>query len=77
MATKKTNANKYALLDASYKKLAVPVEFLPMLLENAFLVETEYTDGEYEPVGIQDLRKVEIVDGISIDNAIAQQKLRS
>lgn len=78
MATnKKVSAKKYALIDSSYKKLTVPVEFLPTLLENCFLTETEYQDGEYEPVGVMDIRKVEVVDGIAIEHAIAQQKLRS
>ncbi len=81
MAVKKqsnfTHAKKFALIDTNYKKLTVPMEFLPTLLENCFLTETEYQDGEYEPVGVFDIRKVEIVDGIAVDHAIAQQKLRS
>jgi len=77
MATKNTGADKFALIDCNYKKLAIPVEFLPELLKHATLVETEYVDGEYEPTGVHSIRKFEVVDALDIDNALAQQKLRS
>jgi len=78
MAVKKVSgADKFALIDCNYKKLAIPVDFLPELLKHATLVETEYVDGEYEPIGVHSIRKFEVVDSIDIDHAIAQQKLRS
>lgn len=78
MAVKKVpSAEKFALIDCNYKKLAIPVEYLPELLKHATLVETEYVDGEYEPIGVHSIRKFEVVDSIDIDHAIAQQKLRS
>lgn len=78
MAVKKVSgADKFALIDCNYKKLAIPVDFLPELLKHATLVETEYVDGEYEPTGIHSIRKFEVVDALDIENALAQQKLRS
>lgn len=78
MAVKKVSgADKFALIDCNYKKLAIPVDFLPELLKHATLVETEYVDGEYEPTGIHSIRKFEVVDALDLENALAQQKLRS
>jgi hypothetical protein len=78
MAVKKVSgADKFALIDCNYKKLAIPVDFLPELLKHATLVETEYVDGEYEPTGVHSIRKFEVVDALDIENALAQQKLRS
>lgn len=78
MAVKKVSgADKFALIDCNYKKLAIPVDFLPELLKHATLVETEYVDGEHEPTGIHSIRKFEVVDALDLENALAQQKLRS
>jgi len=68
---------KFAMINASYKKLVVPVDFLPKLLDVAILVETSYEDGRDRVCGVHDIEKIELVSGLEIDQAIAEEKLRS
>lgn len=68
---------KYAVVDTSYKKLAVPVEYLAELLERSFLVSTTYDDGKDRISEVADIDKVFLFDGIEIDQAIAESKLKA
>jgi len=68
---------KYAVIN-SYKKLFVPVEFLPKLLDNCFMVETEYTaEGSDAIKSIELIDKCEFYSGEDIDLAEAFDKLGS
>ena len=67
---------KYAVVN-NYKRLAIPVEFLPKLLKVAMLVETSYENGRDYVSGVHDIDKVEIYDGEEFDIAIAEHKLKS
>ena len=67
---------KYAVVN-NYKRMAVPVEFLPKLLEVAILVETSYDNGRDYISSVHDIDKVEIYDGEEFDIAIAEAKLKN
>lgn len=67
----------YAVIN-SYKKLCVPVEFLPKLLDNCFMVETEYTSEGGDAIkSIERIDKCEFHSGEDIDLAEAFDKLTS
>ncbi len=66
---------KFAVIN-SYKKLCVPIEFLPKLLDNCFMVETEYSgEGRDSIKSIEPIDKCEFFDGEDIDMAEAVNKL--
>tara|TARA_B100000497_G_C7462882_1_gene285894 strand:+ start:443 stop:664 length:222 start_codon:yes stop_codon:yes gene_type:complete len=66
---------KFAVIN-SYKKLCVPVEFLPKLLDNCFMVETEYTgEGGDTIKNVEPIDKCEFFTGEEIDMAEAFEKI--
>jgi hypothetical protein len=68
---------KFAVIK-TYKNLCVPVEFLPKLLDNCFLVETEYTSESGESIkAIEPIEKCEFHSGEEIDMAEAFDKISS
>lgn len=73
----KVSSKKYAVLNSGYKKLAVPVDFLPKLLEVAFIVDTTYTDGKEQISQVQEIDRVDIYNAIDLEMAIAEEKLKS
>lgn len=66
---------KYAVVN-NYKRIAIPVEFLPKFLEVAMLVETSYDGGRDHISAAHNIDKIEIYDGGEIDLAIAEAKLK-
>ena len=66
---------KYAVVN-NYKRVAIPVDFLPKFLEVAVLVETSYEGGKDYISAALDIDKIEIYDGEQIDIAIAEAKLK-
>ena len=66
---------KFAVIN-SYKKLCVPVEFLPKLLDNCFMVETEYnSEGGDSIKSLEPIEKCEFFAGEDIDMVEAVGKL--
>lgn len=66
---------KFAVIN-SYKKLCVPIEFLPKLLDQCFMVETEYTsDGGDTIKSIEPIDKCEFFSGDDLDMAEAFDKI--
>ena len=72
-----TKDKKFAMINASYKRLVVPIEFLPKLLDVAILVDTSYEDGKDRVSGVHEIDKIELVSSLEIDQAIAEEKLRN
>lgn len=72
-----TKNKKFAMINTSYKRLVVPIEFLPKLLDVAILVDTTYEDGKDRVSSVYEIDKMELVSSLEIDQAIAEEKLRN
>ncbi len=65
---------KFAVID-SYQKLCVPIDFLPKLLNEGFLIETEYTSDGDMVKAVKPIDKCNFIEGVDIDMAEAVGKL--
>lgn len=74
--SKSNQLSHYAIIK-TYNSLAVPVELLPQILKESYIVETSYDSGAGKSfiTKVKTLESVELFEASEIESVLATQRL--